>query len=132
MIFSKPQPFISDFVDEIDEVLRERDPQCRGLSNRQKYWISFCMMATIMTNSICWAQFERAGLGRYSLGALAWMFRCSKIPWERLFQMSVLVVLRRHGITEGTLLIDDSDKRRSKVTKRIAHVHNPTSQLVVQ
>jgi hypothetical protein len=62
MIFSKPQPFISAFVDEIDEVLRERDPQRRGSSNKQKYWISFCMMATIMTNSICWAQFERAGL----------------------------------------------------------------------
>ncbi len=123
MIFSKPQPFISAFVDEIDEALRERDRQCRGLSNKQKYWISFCMMATIMTNSICWAQFERAGLGHYSLGALAWMFRWSKIPWEWLFQMSVRVVFQRHGITGGTLIIDDSDKRRAKVTKRIAHVH---------
>ena len=123
MIFSKPQPFVSAFVDEIDELLREQDPQCRGLSSRQKYWMSFCMMAIMMTNSICWAQFERAGLGGYSLGALAWMFRWSKIPWEQLFQMSVRMVLRRHGITGGTLLIDDSDKRRAKVTKRIAHVH---------
>jgi hypothetical protein len=123
MIFSKPQPFISTFVEDIDEVLREWDPQCRGLSNRQKYWISFCIMGIIMTNSICWAQFERAGLGSYSLGALAWMFRHSKIPWERLLQMSVRVILRRYGITGGTLAIDDSDKRRAKVTERIAHVH---------
>jgi hypothetical protein len=123
MIFNKPLPFVSTFIEEIDNVLREKNPQSKGLSKKQRHWMSFCMMAIIMTNSICWARFERAGLGGYSLGALAWMFRCSKIPWERLFQMSVLVVLRRHGITEGTLLIDDSDKRRSKVTKRIAHVH---------
>jgi len=123
MIFRKPLPFVNTFIEEIDKVLREKDPQSRGLSNKQRYWISFCVMATMMSNSICWARFERVGLGSYSLGALAWMFRYSKIPWERLFQMSVLVVLQRHGITEGTLLIDDSDKRRSKVTKRIAHVH---------
>jgi hypothetical protein len=123
MIFRKPLPFVSTFVEELDESLREQDPQSRGLSNRQRYWMSFCMMAIMMTNSICWAQFERAGLGKYSLGALAWMFRYSKIPWKRLLQMSICVVLRRHGITGGTLVIDDSDKKRAKVTKRIAHVH---------
>jgi len=123
VIFNQPQPFISAFVEEIDEALQEHDPHSRGLSSIQKYWLSFCIMAVMVTNSICWARFERAGLGSYSLGALAWMFRCSKIPWERLFQMSVRVVLRRHGITEGTLVVDDSDKRRAKVTKHIAHVH---------
>jgi hypothetical protein len=52
------------------------------------------------------------------------MFRHAKIPWERLLQASGEVILRRSGITAGYLGLDDSDKRRSKVTPQIAHVHN--------
>ena len=37
--------------------------------------------------------------------------------------MSVSVILCRHGIREGYLGIDDTDKKRSKSTKRIVHVH---------
>ncbi|ABK42643.1 hypothetical protein Mmc1_3441 [Magnetococcus marinus MC-1] len=123
MIFNRPLPFISAFVEEIDGALREQHTHSVGMSVCQRSWFGFCIMAIMLTNSICWAQFERAGLGRYGLGALAWMFRSSKIPWERLFQMSVRVVLRRHGITHGVLVVDDTDKRRAKVTTRISHVH---------
>jgi len=80
-------------------------------------------MAILVTNSVCWARFERASLGNYSLAALSWMFRRSKIPWELLFQMGVRVVLRKYGITEGVLAADDSDKKRSKVVKRIFKAH---------
>ena len=80
-------------------------------------------MAILITNTVCWAKFERASLGRYSLVALSWMFRRSKISCEELLQRSVQVILRRYGITEGMLCLDDSDKRRSKVTTQIAHVH---------
>jgi hypothetical protein len=51
------------------------------------------------------------------------MFRHTKIAWERLLPLSVQVILRRYGITEGCLCLDDSDKRRSKVTQKIAYVH---------
>ena len=80
-------------------------------------------MATLVTNSICWARFQRAGVGRYSVAALSWMFRKSRIPWELLLQMSICAILRKYGITEGHLGIDDTDKKRSKSTRRIAHVH---------
>jgi hypothetical protein len=40
-----------------------------------------------------------------------------------LLQLSVEVVLRRYGIREGCLSLDDSDKRRSKMTRKIAYVH---------
>jgi len=70
-----------------------------------------------------WAQFEKAGLGKYSQAALSWMFRHSKIPWEMLLEMSVRAVLRKFGITEGVLVIDDTDKRRCKITKRIFKAH---------
>ena len=80
-------------------------------------------MAVMVTNSLCWARFARAGLGGYSPAALSWRFRHAKLPWEVLLQRSVGVILRRHGIDAGTLVMDDTDKRRSKVTRRIAGVH---------
>lgn len=80
-------------------------------------------MAIMMTNSVCWARFERASLGGYSLAALSWMFRHTKLAWVVLLQMSVRVILLRYGIRQGMLVIDDSDKRRSKVTRKIAPVH---------
>jgi len=71
----------------------------------------------------CWAGFERIGLGNYRLGALSWMFRKAKMPWEKLFQASVGRVLEQHGIRDGVAVADDSDHRRAKRTKRIHAAH---------
>jgi len=57
------------------------------------------------------------------MAALSWMFRHTKLAWEVLFQMSVRMILLRYGIKQGVLVVDDSDKRRSKVTRKIAPVH---------
>ena len=80
-------------------------------------------MGVLMTNSVCWAGFERVGLGGYRLSALSWMFRKAKIPWEKLFQASVGRVLEQHGIRDGVAVADDSDHRRAKRTKRIHEAH---------
>jgi hypothetical protein len=37
-----------------------------------------------------------------------------------LLHVSIMLVLRRYGITEGVLVGDDSDKQRAKVTQRIS------------
>lgn len=122
MFIVKPLPFVEMFIDALNEAIEEHQPG-GGLSGIQKAWLSLCILAILVTNSVCWAKFERASLGKYSLAALSWMFRASKIPWELLLQMSVRVILRRYGITQGCLDIDDTDKQRSKVTKKIAYVH---------
>ena len=122
MIIGKPLPFVSAFVDAIDAAIGEHSPG-QGMSALQRAWLSFCLTAILVTNSICWARFERASLGTYSLAALAWMFRHAKIPWEHLLVASVRVVLEHHGITSGTLVIDDSDKKRSKSAKALAHLY---------
>lgn len=57
------------------------------------------------------------------LGALSWMFRKTKIPWDRLFQASVGRALERHGLRDGVLTADDSDHRRAKRTPRIHAAH---------
>jgi hypothetical protein len=74
-------------------------------------------------NSVCWAKFERASLGVYKVSALSWMFRDAKIYWNDMLQASVILILKHYGIKEGVMAIDESDRARSKRTKRIPHVH---------
>jgi len=83
MVIGKPLPFIRAFVEAMDEAIAAHSPGQR-MAALQRAWLSFCLTAILVTNSICWARFERASLGTYSLAALSWMFRHSKIPWEHL------------------------------------------------
>ena len=122
MILAKPAPFVSAFIDAVDDAIRQDHPS-HGMSAMQRAWLAFCVTAVLVTNSICWARFERASLGTYSLAALSWMFRHSKIPWDHLLVASVRVILRHHGITSGSLVIDDTDNSRSKSAKALAHLY---------
>jgi hypothetical protein len=120
MIIGKPAPFVSAFVDAVDEVMREHHAG-RGLSAMQRTWRAFCVTAVVVTNSLCWARFERASLGTYALAALSWMFRHSKMPWDERLVASVRVILRHYGLTCGSLVIEDTDNQRSKAAKALAH-----------
>jgi hypothetical protein len=123
MIFAKPAPFVSAFIEAVDEAIRQQHPT-HAMSAMQRTWLAFCVTAVLVTNSICWARFERASLGTYSMAALSWMFRHSKMPWDHLLVASVRVILRYHGITSGSLVIDDTDNPRSKSAKALAHLYN--------
>jgi len=122
MLFKEPLPFITTYIEKLNAAIETHSPG-QELSRKQRYWLSFCVMSIIITNSVCWSRFEKAGIGQYSTAALSWMFRKSKIPWDLLLQLSVSVILKRYGITEGSIGIDDTDKKRSKSTKKISHVH---------
>jgi hypothetical protein len=122
MLVGQPAPFVRAFVDAVDEAIRAQSPR-HGLSTIQRAWLAFCVTAVLVTNSICWARFERANLGTYSLAALSWMFRHSKLPWDDLLVASVRVMLRHYGITSGSLVIDDTDNPRSKSAHTLAHLY---------
>jgi DDE superfamily endonuclease len=122
MLLDKPLPFIEEFINELNKGLKSYKPD-GGLNRIQRGWIGFCLMGIILTNSVCWARFERVSLGKYKLGALSWMFRKSKIPWEMMLQVSIAIVLKQYGISEGTLVTDDSDHERSKKTPRLFKTH---------
>lgn len=111
-------PFIQEFIESLNDGLKAHNPNYE-LSNLQSKWLCFCLMGILWTNSICWAKFERAGFGSYSLSALSWMFRKSEIAWDFLLMASIMIILRKYGITEGSLIIDESDRDRSKNTTRI-------------
>ena len=113
---------MSAFVDAVDDAIREHNPR-HGLSPMQRTWLAFCVTAVLVTNSICWARFARASLGSYSLAALSWMFRHSKIPWDELLVASVRVILRHYGLHSGSLVIDDTDNKRSKAAHALAHLY---------
>jgi hypothetical protein len=122
MIIGKPAPFVRAFVEAVDAAIRAHQPS-HGMSAMQRTWLAFCVTAVLVTHSICWARFERASLGTYSLAALSWMFRHSKIPWDDLLVASVRVILRHYGITSGSLVIDDTDNQRSKSAHTLAHLY---------
>ena len=122
MIFTQPLSFIREFVGELDRGIRECAPN-RKLSTVQRYGLSFCLMGILLSNPVCWAAFERVGLGGYQQAALSWMFRHSKLLWPLLLHVSILLILNKYNITEGEWVGDDSDRQRAKVTKRIFATH---------
>ena len=122
MLIDKPLMFIEKHIESIDLGIKSHSPEKR-LSRCQKYWLAICIMGILMTNSVCWARFQKACIGKHSIAALSWMFRKSRIPWNMLLRASVSVVLSHYGIVEGMFAIDDTDKKRSKSTKKIAYVH---------
>jgi hypothetical protein len=122
VILAKPAPFVRAFIDAVDEAIRQDHPH-HAMSAIQRAWLAFCVTAILVTHSICWARFERASLGTYSLAALSWMFRHSKIPWDHLLVASVRVILRHYGLTSGSLVIDDTDNPRSKVAKKLVYLY---------
>jgi hypothetical protein len=123
MLISEPLPFVRAYLEALDEQLRSYRGTQRGLSRLQRHWLGFCLMGMMITESLCWARFERFSAGRYSAWALTWMFRHAKVPWRWLLRVSVTVVLQRYGIRQGVLILDDVTNPRAKVTERIGYAH---------
>jgi len=122
MIITKPAYFIKSFIEDLNNGIKDLKASA-GLTRTQITWLGFCLMGILLVNSVCWAKFERASLGGYSLSRLSWMFRKAKIAWTLVFIASVKQVLKQHGVTEGTLVVDETDHRRAKRTKRIHKTH---------
>jgi hypothetical protein len=114
--------FAVEFIRSINDHVGLEQPS-KKISKAQCYWLAFCISAIIITNSVCWARFEKISIGKCKLSSLSWMFRRGKICWERLLVSGIKVILERYGITEGVLVLDDSDRPRSKSTTQLAHVH---------
>lgn len=121
-MFADAMPFITLYVSELAKELCQKRPEYR-LSGIQQKWLSFCLTGMLLTGTLCWAAFERMGLGGYRIGALSWMFRNTKLPWSYLLQASFSVLMRILQIKSGVLVLDDSDHRRAKTTSRIYGAH---------
>ena len=118
MLIGQTLPFVTACIDELDAALKKLD-SAGGVTPNQKDWLGFCLQGILVTNAVCWKRFERASLGRRSHAVLSWRFRQKASFWATVLQASIAVILWRHGITSGLLVIDDSDHRRAKTTRRI-------------
>lgn len=113
-----------DFVKLYVELLNQSLMTMNGkLSRSQRAWLSFCLTAIILTNTVCWKAWERWSGGKYADSALSWMLRHSPMPWNLLLIASVRLILKKYNIKQGVLVIDDSDHERSKNTTKIGYVH---------
>jgi len=121
-MFADAMPFINLYVSELSKELSQKRPEYH-LSGIQQKWLSFCLTGMLLTGTLCWAAFERMGLSGYSIGALSWMFRNSKLPWSYLLHASFSILMRILKIKSGVLVLDDTDHKRAKTTSRIYGVH---------
>ena len=90
-----------------------------SLTQIQCNWLVTVLMGLIVAGSFSWSAFSRRSLGTYNENQLRWMFRYAKIAWDFLLQASVAHLISHYGITMGVLVLDDSDKMRSRNTTRL-------------
>ncbi|MFT4970891.1 MAG: hypothetical protein ACI9JY_000086, partial [Saprospiraceae bacterium] len=64
MLRGKLLPFITDYIEMLFKSLAECDASYR-LTKIQQCWLGFCLADIIMTNSVCWEKFSRAGSGSW-------------------------------------------------------------------
>lgn len=117
-----PLSVVTKFIDELNTSLKSLKPSAR-LSVIQKAWLGVILIGIVVTGMLNWAAFERRSLGIHSQSRLRWMFCWAKIKWESLLFASVLHILQTYEMTHGTLVVDDTDKKRSKKTTRIPNAH---------
>lgn len=115
--------FIHLYVSNLDEKLSELTDNGKGLSRIQKLWLGFVLSAIIVSNKICWACFSRISGGTFQANCLLKMFVRTKGFWDHILQASTLALLAKFDITEAVLVLDDSDKRRSKSCHKLHAVH---------
>ncbi len=122
MIIGEGLPFITDYVKALNATIKSQSPDSE-LSKIQCYWLSFVILGILITNTLCWARFERFSIGGYKKSAICWMFKKAKIGWNLLLQASVLKIVESYGIKYGVLAIDDTDSERARNTSQIAKAH---------
>ncbi len=115
-------PCAQQYVAHLDGALKTIKISA-ALSARQSAWLVAVLVGIVVTGVLNWAAFERRSLGRFGQSRLRWMFCHAKLAWPLLLQASIGLVLQHYGVRQGVLVIDDTEKRRSKRTRRIAGAH---------
>jgi len=110
--------YVNDLVGQLKLLNAEAN-----LSRTQKLWLSFVLSAIIVSNTICWSVFERMCNGKHKSTKLLGMFRRGIICWDKLMIASIKLIIKRYNLKEGVLLLDDSDKSRSKNVKKLHAAH---------
>ena len=117
----RPLSFVVDYVTGLNASLNQIT--ATPLTKSQRGWLVTVLIGLIVAGSFNWAAFARRSLGAFKESRLRWVFRHANIAWAHLLQASVAQVLSHYAVTAGVLVLDDSDKVRSRNTSKIAGVH---------
>ena len=120
-VLIRPIACIVDYVTALNAALKQI--KSRPLTTSQRLWLMTILMGLIVTGNFNWAAFERRSLGEFKESGLRWVFRHAKIAWAYLLHASVSHILSHYNLKQGVLVLDDSDKVRSRNTSKIAGVH---------
>lgn len=121
-MFLQSLPEIEQFLTSLDQQLRTLNN--KGLSRYQRLWLNLVLTGIAVTGQLCWAIFERRDcFGRVTQDSLRWMFRHSELAWNKLLECSIKALVNKYDLTEGVLVIDDTERSRSKRTSKIHGVH---------
>jgi len=112
---------VVNYVTSLNTALKQVSSS--SLTKSQCRWLTTVLMGLIVAGSFNWAAFARRSLGAFKESRLRWIFRHANIAWTYLLQASINNVLTHYKITSGVLVLDDSDKIRSRNTSTIAGVH---------
>jgi hypothetical protein len=112
-------PCVTQFVAHLNQSLRAGKASA-ALTQRQCAWLNTVLVGILVTGTLNWAMFERRSLNASRQSGLRWLFGRAKMAWPLLLRASVACLLNHYGITGGVLVLDDTDKRRSQRTTRIA------------
>jgi hypothetical protein len=117
----RPLRCVVDYVTSLNVSLKQLSSD--SLTKSQSKWLVTVLMGLVVTNSFNWAAFTRCSQGEFKESRLRWIFRHASMPWLYFLRASVTHVLSHYEITKGVLVLDDSDKMRSRNTSKIAGVH---------
>jgi hypothetical protein len=117
----RPISYVVAYVAALNESLKQISS--KKLTKSQRLWLIVVLMGLIVTGSFNWAAFERRSLGKFKESGLRWVFRRAKMAWAYLLQASIAHILSHYDLKKGVLVLDDSDKMRSRNTSKIAGVH---------
>lgn len=113
---------VTEFLDALSDSLTSIKPAAR-LTTIQKTMLGVMIVGIIIAETLNWAAFERRSLGKFKSTRLCWIFYSAKIAWNSLLEASIRNILNHYGIDSGVLDFDDTGKKRSKRTTRIAGTH---------
>tara|TARA_A100001037_G_C15085321_1_gene606387 strand:- start:82 stop:1479 length:1398 start_codon:yes stop_codon:yes gene_type:complete len=122
MLLRKVIPEVCDYINALNDEI-QKDSANRALSSCQQLWLGFVLSCMLLFNCLNWHKFEKMTLGKISYTSYSKMFHQGKIFWNMLIYFSVRLVLNRYSIKSGALVIDDTDRARSKNTSHIGFVH---------
>ena len=115
MLIKEPLDFAKEFINSVNQCIETEHPG-KKMSRHQQWWLAFCITAVVLTNSVCWAQFERISLGKLTLASISWMFRRSKLRWEQLLMYHFTVFYCKLSV----LLVCANVRR--KMVRLVMHV----------